>query len=312
MTAPVKFHSFISSHSHCFNTDINLVFLTASWRHPAGISIQSGFIRSETTSGGRSSELRVSDQSILNTQAVQTHWGQRNHNTRRRSDDDDGDEEVQDVWWSRITFLFTAVDNLQIFGDSWTGVLVHMSVCETKATIVTDLSNQREDAIYCAGSCRTWDEHEAVIRYQFSKYCSKLFHSTSWISQVWTDIVFFSSVEGRLDVYGTFLWTVKDSRWALTHQCCHETCMEKFTSGYMKSAQTCMVLLEVSVRKSVSIFRCSYHHGVEEAQESVLKEGYMNNEFKHIQYQHSECYTRAAGGTESILKLNDKLISEAN
>lgn len=184
MTAPVKFHSFISSHSHCFNTNINLVFLTASWRHPAGISIQSGFIRSETTSGGRSSELRVSDQSILNTQAVQTHWGQRNHNTRRRSDDDDGDEEVQDVWWSRITFLFTAVDNLQIFGDSWTGVLVHMSVCETKATIVTDLSNQREDAIYCAGSCRTWDEHEAVIRYQFSKYCSKLFHSTSWISQV--------------------------------------------------------------------------------------------------------------------------------
>lgn len=73
-----------------------------------------------------------------------------------------------------------------------------------------------------------------------------------------------------------------------------------------------MVLLEVSVRKSVSIFRCSYHHGVEEAQESVLKEGYMNNEFKHVQYQHSECYTRAAGGTESILKLNDKLISEAN
>ena len=46
---------------------------TASRRHPAGISIQTGFLGSEATDGGGSRDLEVWNVLVLNTQAVQAH-----------------------------------------------------------------------------------------------------------------------------------------------------------------------------------------------------------------------------------------------
>lgn len=54
---------------------------TASWRHPAGISIQTGFIGSEETNGGGSRELGVCDVPVFDTEAVQTHCEQPNDKT---------------------------------------------------------------------------------------------------------------------------------------------------------------------------------------------------------------------------------------
>lgn len=51
--------------------------------------------------------------------------------------------------------MFTTIDNLEVFGHTGTGVLLHMGVCEAVATVVTHLPEVRQDAVHCAGPCRT-------------------------------------------------------------------------------------------------------------------------------------------------------------
>jgi len=46
---------------------------TGSWRHPAGISIQTSFVGREHAGGGRSGEASVREIPVLDSQAAQTH-----------------------------------------------------------------------------------------------------------------------------------------------------------------------------------------------------------------------------------------------
>lgn len=54
-----------------------------------------------------------------------------------------------------FTFLFTAVDDLKIFGDIGTLVGLHVGVREADRTVVTHLPVARKDAFHRAVPCRT-------------------------------------------------------------------------------------------------------------------------------------------------------------
>lgn len=49
-----------------------------------------------------------------------------------------------------VTFLFTAVDELKIFGNSGAGVWVHIGIRKAERKVVTHFSVLRNDAAYCA------------------------------------------------------------------------------------------------------------------------------------------------------------------
>lgn len=51
-----------------------------------------------------------------------------------------------------VTFLFTAVDELKIFGNSGAGVWVHIGIRKAERTVVTHFSVLRKDAVYCAAA----------------------------------------------------------------------------------------------------------------------------------------------------------------
>lgn len=52
------------------------------------------------------------------------------------------------------TFLLTTVDNLKIFGNSGTGVHLHMGVREAEGTFVAHLSIVRKNIFHCAAPYR--------------------------------------------------------------------------------------------------------------------------------------------------------------
>lgn len=53
------------------------------------------------------------------------------------------------------TFLFAAVDNVQVLGHLGAGVHRRVGVGEAELMVVAQLSDQGEDALYCAGACTT-------------------------------------------------------------------------------------------------------------------------------------------------------------
>lgn len=58
-------------------------------------------------------------------------------------------------WEDEPTFLFTAIGDLEIFGNSGAGVHLHVGVRKAEGTVVTYLSIVRKDTVHCAASYRT-------------------------------------------------------------------------------------------------------------------------------------------------------------
>lgn len=132
--------------------------------------------------------------------------------------------------------MFTAVDDLQVFGYGGTRVRVrvHVGVGEAEGMVVAHLPVVRKEAFHGAASFRS--------------------------TKVWTDVTALPPVESRLDVDYALGRTVKDGGGVLAHQRRHEACRRNNKVKKRQIYGCCVLFAEQSFQ------RRHYHHEVEEAQ----------------------------------------------